>query len=125
MNCCPRPKAEGNSSSVHPQLRGVIVMTVTQEGLKQLFYYPTQTFIINFITDTYYIMTRLVVTLNVKTENMAETCLYPGFVVQITFACLICLFVYFIVFFFFFFFFFFFYFWVFFCKFCLFVWHLS
>ena len=25
MNCCPRPKAEGNSSSVHPQLRGVIV----------------------------------------------------------------------------------------------------
>ena len=23
-----------NSSSVHPQLRGVIVMTVTQEGLK-------------------------------------------------------------------------------------------
>ena len=46
-------------------------------------------------------MTRLVVTLNVKTENMAETCLYPGFVVQIMFACLIliCLFVYFIVFF--------------------------
>ena len=44
-------------------------------------------------------MTRLVVTLNVKTENMAETCLYPGFVVQIMFACLIliCLFVYFIV----------------------------
>ena len=83
-------------------------MTVTQEGLKQLFYYPTQTFIINFITDTYYIMTRLVVTLNVKTENMAETCLYPGFVVQITFACLICVFVYFIVFLFFFFFFFFF-----------------
>ena len=55
-------------------------------------------------------MTRLVVTLNVKTENMAETCLYPGFVVQNMFACLIliCLFVYFIVFFFFFFFFFFF-----------------
>ena len=26
-------------------------------------------------------MTRLVVTLNVKTENMVETCLYPGFVV--------------------------------------------
>ena len=47
-------------------------------------------------------MTRLVVTLNVKTENMAETCLYHGFVVQIMFACLIliCLFVYFIVFFF-------------------------
>ena len=46
-------------------------------------------------------MTRLVVTLNVKTENMAETCLYHGFVVQIMFACLIliCLFVYFIVFF--------------------------
>ena len=46
-------------------------------------------------------MTRLVVTLNVKTENMAETCLYPGFVEQIMFACLIliCLFVYFIVFF--------------------------
>ena len=46
-------------------------------------------------------MARLVVTLNVKTENMAETCLYPGFVVQIMFACLIliCLFVYFIVFF--------------------------
>ena len=45
-------------------------------------------------------MTRLVVTLNGKTENMAETCLYPGFVVQIMFACLvlICLFVYFIVF---------------------------
>ena len=34
MNCCPRPKAEGNSSSGHPQLRGVIVMTVTLEGLK-------------------------------------------------------------------------------------------
>ena len=51
-------------------------------------------------------MTRLVVTLNVKTENMAETCLYPGFVVQFMFACLIliCLFVYFIVVFFFFFF---------------------
>ena len=62
-------------------------------------------------------MARLVVTLNVKTENMAETCLYPGFVVQIMFACLvlICLFVYFIVFFFFFlFFFFFFFFFVFF-----------
>ena len=34
LNCCPRPKAEGNSLSGHPQLRGVIVMTVTQEGLK-------------------------------------------------------------------------------------------
>ena len=68
MNCCPRPNAEGNSSSGHPQLQRVIAMTVTQEGLKLLFYYPTQTFIINFITDTYYIMTRLVVTLNVKTK---------------------------------------------------------
>ena len=46
-------------------------------------------------------MTRLVVTLNVKTENMAETCLYPGFVVQIMFACLIliCLFFFFFFFF--------------------------
>ena len=25
MNCCPRPKAEGNSSSGHPQHRGVII----------------------------------------------------------------------------------------------------
>ena len=41
-------------------------------------------------------MTRLVVTLNVKSENKVETCSYPGFVVQIMFACLIliCLFVY-------------------------------
>ena len=74
-------------------------------------------------------MTRLVVTLNVKTENMAETCLYPGFVVQNMFACLILirLFVYFIVFFLFFFLFCFFFFilLLFFCKFCLFVWHLS
>ena len=56
-------------------------------------------------------MTRLVVTLNVKTENMVKACLCPGFVAQIMFACLIliCLFVYFIV-------------CVFvFCKFCLFV----
>ena len=70
-------------------------------------------------------MTRLVVTLNVKTENMAETCLYPGFVVQIMFACLIliCLFVSFIIFFFVCFLLLFF--GVFFCKFCLFVWHLS
>ena len=37
-----------------------------------------------------------VVTLNVKSENKVETCSYPGFVVQIMFACLIliCLFVY-------------------------------
>ena len=34
MNCCPKPKTEGNSSSGHPRLRGVIVLTVTQEGLK-------------------------------------------------------------------------------------------
>ena len=34
-------------------------------------------------------MTRLVVTLNVKSENKVETCSYPGFVVQIMFACLI------------------------------------
>ena len=41
-------------------------------------------------------MTRLVVTLNVKSENKVERCSYPGFVVQIMFACLIliCLFVY-------------------------------
>ena len=41
-------------------------------------------------------MTRLVVTLNVKSENKVETCSYPGFVVQLMFACLIliCLFVY-------------------------------
>ena len=50
----------------------------------------------NLIPYTYYIMTRLVVTLNVKSENKVETCSYPGFVVQIMFACLIlvCLFVY-------------------------------
>ena len=41
----------------------------------------------------------LVVTLNFKTENMYETCLYPGLLVQIIcllvlfrFACLFCLF---------------------------------
>ena len=41
-------------------------------------------------------MTRLVVTLNVKSKNKVETCSYPGFVVEIMFACLIliCLFVY-------------------------------
>ena len=50
----------------------------------------------NLIPYTYYIMTRMVVTLNVKSENKVETCSYPGFVVQIMFACLIliCLFVY-------------------------------
>ena len=50
----------------------------------------------NLIPYTYYIMTRLVVTLNVKSENKVETCSYPGFVVQLMFACLIliCLFVY-------------------------------
>ena len=93
-----------------------------------MFYYPTQTFIINFITDTYYIMTRLVVTLNVKTENMVETRLYPGFVVLIMFAylILICLFVYFIVVFFFFFFFFLcFIFLSFFVSSACFVWHFS
>ena len=41
-------------------------------------------------------MTRLIVTLNVKSEKKVETCSYPAFVVQIMFACLIliCLFVY-------------------------------
>ena len=34
MNCCPRPSASGNSSSGHPQHLGVIVLTVTQEGMK-------------------------------------------------------------------------------------------
>ena len=50
----------------------------------------------NLIPYTYYIMTRLVVILNVKSENKVETCSYSGFVVQIMFACLIliCLFVY-------------------------------
>ena len=64
-------------------------------------------------------MTRLVVTLNVKTENMAETSLYTDFVVQIMFACLIliCLFVYFIVFLFVFFIFFFYFFFFVFCFF--------
>ena len=50
----------------------------------------------NLIQYPYYIMTRLVETFNVKSENKVETCSYPGFVVQIMFACLIliCLFVY-------------------------------
>ena len=34
MHCCPRPKAEGNSASGHPQHRGVIVLTVAQKGMK-------------------------------------------------------------------------------------------
>ena len=32
----------------------------------------------NLIPYTYFIMTRLVVTLNVKSENNVETCSYPG-----------------------------------------------
>ena len=43
INCCPRPKAEGNSSSGHPQHRGGDNLTVAQKGMKYLFYYPTQT----------------------------------------------------------------------------------
>ena len=34
MNCCPRPKAEGNSSSGHPQHRGGDNLTVAQKGMK-------------------------------------------------------------------------------------------
>ena len=34
MNCCPRPKAEANSSSGHPQHRGGDNLTVTQKDLK-------------------------------------------------------------------------------------------
>ena len=34
MNCCPRPKAEGNSSSAHPQHRGGDNLTVAQKDLK-------------------------------------------------------------------------------------------
>ena len=34
MNCCPRPKAEGNSSSGHPQYRGGDNLTVAQKDLK-------------------------------------------------------------------------------------------
>ena len=39
MNCCPRPKAEGNSSSGHPQLRGVIVMIITQPTIYRVIAY--------------------------------------------------------------------------------------
>ena len=34
MNCFPRPKAEGNSSSGHPQHRGGDNLTVAQKDLK-------------------------------------------------------------------------------------------
>ena len=34
MNCCPRPKAEGNSSSGHPQHRGGDNLTVAQKDLE-------------------------------------------------------------------------------------------
>ena len=34
MNCCPRPKADGNSSSGHPQHRGGDGFTVAQKDLK-------------------------------------------------------------------------------------------
>ena len=36
----PRPSASGNSSSGHPQHLGVIVLTVTQEGMKYLYTVP-------------------------------------------------------------------------------------
>ena len=34
MNCCPRPKAKGNSTSGHPQHRGGDNLTVAQKGMK-------------------------------------------------------------------------------------------
>ena len=34
MNCCPRPNAEGNSSSGHPQHQGGDNLTVAQKGMK-------------------------------------------------------------------------------------------
>ena len=34
MNCCPRPKAEGNISSCHPQHRGGDNLTGAQKDVK-------------------------------------------------------------------------------------------
>ena len=37
MKSCPRPSASVNSSSGHPQHLGVIVLTVAQKGMKELY----------------------------------------------------------------------------------------